>query len=176
MDMKSNEEEKVKRYRRAFVFLLVASIFIGGATRSIKEGEHFLTQGEVSLLVGINAIIAFLILLSLSLWIRQYWIAKSLKEGKIFFDKSENSDFEKKEKTKIFHYLKKHLLAVISFVLVIVILGGIFYWYELRPVEARKECHEFSHTLYRQKIISESEKEQTYTNCLRHEGLKSSQY
>lgn len=63
-------------------------------------------------------------------------------------------------------------------VLVIVILVSLFYWYEYRPSQVRKDCSTRtcmgtnSRTCIVPYSLSGADKEQIYKNCLREKGIE----
>lgn len=66
------------------------------------------------------------------------------------------------------------------FILILIIVGLAFYWYELRPNEIRKECfktkqetievYSFLRSVSDEKV--EEYSEISYQNCLRQHGLE----
>jgi len=59
-------------------------------------------------------------------------------------------------------------------IIIILILGGAFYWFQWRPNEIRKRCAlESYYSLSLQKYLqSDSQKDQSYKECLRIHGLE----
>lgn len=69
----------------------------------------------------------------------------------------------------------KGVIAISIIALLLIIIGtGWFYWYEWRPSQIRKECSLKSYyPLDMSKILqSDSEKDQSYKECLRVNGLE----
>ncbi|MDO8452249.1 MAG: hypothetical protein Q7S79_00700 [bacterium] len=72
--------------------------------------------------------------------------------------------------------LKKYWRVIIA----ILIVGLIFYWYEWRPAQVRKECaarvHEkttgFDAVLFLAKQGSQKDIDNLYKNCLREKGIE----
>jgi len=68
----------------------------------------------------------------------------------------------------------KKILKYSWVIIVILIVGGAFYWFQWRPNEIRKKCALESYyplSLSKQ-FQSDSEKEQSYKACLRIHGLE----
>lgn len=64
----------------------------------------------------------------------------------------------------------KWILIVIA---TIVALGALFYWYDLRPVKARKECNNEAYE--KQKTVSDNNIEiynARYSYCMRGKGFE----
>ncbi len=53
-------------------------------------------------------------------------------------------------------------------IIVFIVLGGWFYWFQLRPIQIKKECSQYftSHSL-----LSQDLKERKYKLCLIEKGL-----
>ncbi|KKU81028.1 MAG: hypothetical protein UY07_C0027G0009 [Parcubacteria group bacterium GW2011_GWA1_47_8] len=49
-------------------------------------------------------------------------------------------------------------------ILILVVLGGAFYWYEWRPTQIRKDCFNTSQDF--------SDKQEFYKNCVMGNGLE----
>lgn len=69
---------------------------------------------------------------------------------------------------------------VISLTLLVLILAGIFYWFEWRPSQIRKNCYDsaIKNPFNNLKTFNDTESERRselnfiYQNCLRMEGLE----
>ena len=61
---------------------------------------------------------------------------------------------------------KKQYIGII--ILVVMILGFLFYWYEFRPTQIKKECYYRSQSGSRLLGITPDER---YKNCLREKGF-----
>jgi len=74
----------------------------------------------------------------------------------------------------------KNLLKIILAVFVLVIIGGVFYWYEWRPGQIRKECQRNIENIGHRDALEEQvkiklgggEEIDLYQNCLREHGLE----
>ncbi|HBV58401.1 MAG TPA: hypothetical protein DEB73_04065 [Candidatus Magasanikbacteria bacterium] len=62
--------------------------------------------------------------------------------------------------------MKKSRWYWLIVLVVILILGGLFYWYEWRPIKIRQECFKIS------QVSSQNITDINYKNCLRWSGLK----
>ena len=64
------------------------------------------------------------------------------------------------------NFIKENWFKLTIIVIILVISGASFYWYELRPSEIRKKCYDIS--------LSGSIlfKEVNYKNCLMDNGLE----
>ena len=66
--------------------------------------------------------------------------------------------------------LKQNWLIIL---IVLIIAGGLFYWFQWRPAEARKECNK--QAIEKAKVATENQQtyyDVTYQTCLRKRGLE----
>ena len=63
---------------------------------------------------------------------------------------------------------KKIILGAI----ILLILGGIFYWFQWRPAQIRKECSRWINFRVLGGTRTAEEKELDYKECLREHGLE----
>ena len=74
----------------------------------------------------------------------------------------------------------KILFKVVVIFVVLLVLGGVFYWYEWRPTQIRKECQwKTENTEYRDVLekriqlkLGGTEENDLYQICLREHGLE----
>lgn len=77
-------------------------------------------------------------------------------------------------------WLKQNWFKLSIIIMILIIIGGIFRWFQWRPVEIRKECQknienaDYRDTLERriQLKLGGSENVDLYQNCLREHGLE----
>jgi len=70
--------------------------------------------------------------------------------------------------------LKENWFKLIIIVFIVVIFGGLFYWYELRPVQIKKDCSWVKQVQPAQQEVTKAqaiESQKKYEECLK-ENLK----
>jgi hypothetical protein len=65
--------------------------------------------------------------------------------------------------------IKSLIKKTIAALIILIICGSAFYWYEYRPYSIRKTCHIKASTSEKSKTIYDYEK--IYTYCLRNQGM-----
>jgi hypothetical protein len=66
-------------------------------------------------------------------------------------------------------FIKENWFKIAIIVIILIVIGGIFYWFQLRPAQIRKECTENSY------IDKKNQKyflETSYSECLKKHGLE----
>ena len=63
---------------------------------------------------------------------------------------------------------------IILIAITALLLGGAFYWFQWRPNEIRKKCalESYYPLSFTKSLQSDSQKEQSYKECLRIHGLE----
>ena len=76
---------------------------------------------------------------------------------------------------KCFNFLKSIMKKYIKEnwfkIAIVIIIAGLFYWYEWRPSEIKKECHSYATNKSSLSMNYISAYDNAYKQCLRKNGL-----
>ncbi|MDO8664375.1 MAG: DUF805 domain-containing protein [Candidatus Liptonbacteria bacterium] len=154
-----------------FILILLALFFVPGEERANKYGER-----------PIKGIKFFDAVFNRD---NERFLASSLnpvslaKASMIHHQETKQNQIDKNVKGKITNWIKNNWLKLLLLILFIAVIGGSFYWYELRPSQAKKECYRKIYTNalnlsgFGQEIVNGQlrENEIRYKNCLKEEGF-----
>lgn len=148
---------KIFNFIVQIVGVIVTLIAIGLARAYLQRGYRL----EVY-----TVTIGIIILIALGWIIRTWWSNKrdqNNKQNKLFESKTVNATWKRYSKTSG---------TILLFVLLLGIITGLFYWYEVRPSQARTECDEIT----RDKANSTNSPTKVYDTfyeaCLHSKGLE----
>lgn len=74
-------------------------------------------------------------------------------------------------KEKIKNFLKKNWLKTIILIIIMIIIGGAFYWYKWKPQEIRKQCWERVKDTIKDKDVPTIDVQRLLDICLIGSGL-----